>query len=263
MKLPNVAFHLADRSLIPEDLKSLPRASKRLMEVLVKGSPLSTIEAPRSWSLDSCLSPIHFLASESDSTRIASTEFDVTRLESPFDPQSKVTSTGEKQVLPSDIVFRSVGYKSVALAGFAEAGIQFDQRRGIVSNDGLGRVVRLLSGQDQTEKIQEQVPGLYCAGWVKRGPTGVIASTMTDAFTTADAIVQDWLSGADFLKIGGSHAASGWEGVAQDPTTDSASHAIGWDQWQKIDKEERSIGQSKGKEREKFTHTADMLSIVR
>ena len=39
-------------------------------------------------------------------------------------------------------------------------------------------------------------PGLYCSGWVKRGPVGVIVSTMTDAFETGASIIEDLESGA-------------------------------------------------------------------
>lgn len=33
--------------------------------------------------------------------------------------------------------------------------------------------------------------GLYCSGWVKRGPTGVIATTMNDSFETARMLLKD------------------------------------------------------------------------
>lgn len=263
MKLQQVGFHPVDRSLIPEDLKSLPRASKRLMEVLVKGSSASAESSPRSWSLDSCLSPAHFLGGESRPKHVASTEFNVMKLDEPFNPKSRVAATGETLILPSDVVFRSVGYRSIGLDGFTEAGIQFDESRGVVSNDGFGRVTRLLTGSDSTELLQKQVPGLYCAGWLKNGPTGVIASTMSDAFTTAEAIAQDWQTGAAFLRSNGDHSAGGWEAVAQEIGTDASSHAITWQDWQKIDRVEKANGQSKGKEREKFTSTADMLAVVR
>lgn len=194
MKLPRVAFLPFDRTLIPEDLKALPRASKRLMEVILKGSTAAVGDAERTWSLDNCLSPKHFLGNEESPSNVASTEFDVTALSSPYDPQSKAQPTGETLMLPSDMVFRSVGYKSEALPGFDEIGIPFDERRGVVSNDGLGRVTRLVSNAHAEHVELQQVPGVYCAGWVKRGPTGVIASTMTDAFITGDAIAADWLS---------------------------------------------------------------------
>lgn len=39
--------------------------------------------------------------------------------------------------------------------------------------------------------LQKRLLGLYCSGWVKRGPTGVILNTMNDAFETADSIIKD------------------------------------------------------------------------
>ncbi|KAI8345178.1 hypothetical protein B0O80DRAFT_504541 [Mortierella sp. GBAus27b] len=74
----------------------------------------------------------------------------------------------------------SIGYKSVGILG-----VPFDERKGIVPNLD-GKVV------DVNQKI---VPGLYAAGWLKRGPIGVIATTMADAYQTGDTIVADWTGG--------------------------------------------------------------------
>jgi adrenodoxin-NADP+ reductase len=263
MNLRDVAFHPVDRSLIPEDLKALPRASKRLMEVLVKGTPNANVNASaKSWSLDNCLSPRHFLGNTEVPTNVASTEFDITNLESPHDPKSGVKTTGDTTLLPSDVVFRSVGYKSLPLSGFADIGIQFDERRGIVSNDGFGRVIRLVSGEGTAVADSQQIPGLYCAGWLKRGPTGVIASTMQDAFTTGDAIAQDWMAGKPFLASSIKTAVpDGWEGVQKEVLGDPQS-AVSWDRWLAIDAAEKDRGKSRGKEREKFTSTDEMLRVL-
>lgn len=261
MKLRDVAFNPVERSLIPEDIKQLPRPSKRLMEVVLKGSPAPMDGAAKTWSLDSCLSPKHFLGHEDRPTSVASTEFNITQLAAPHDPKSKVSNTGETIILPSDLVFRSVGYKSTALPGFAEAGIQFDEGRGIVNNDGIGRVTRLVSDDNTRDVSSEQVPGMYCAGWVKRGPTGVIASTMDDAFATGDAIADDWLKGVTFLNPSHTEKLAGWEGVKQEAGPDAA-RAVTWDQWRKIDKAEKENGQKNGKLREKFQRTSDMLAVV-
>lgn len=261
MNLSRVAFLPFDHSLIPENLKSLPRASKRLMEVLVKGSSAQPEGALKSWSLDNCLSPRHFLGNENSPSNVASTEFDVTQLSSPFDPKSSVKVTGEKVILPSDVVFRSVGYKSVSLPGFSELGIQFDERRGIISNDGLGRVTRLLSDTNAEGVVNKRLPGVYCAGWVKRGPTGVIASTMQDAFITGDAIAEDWLSGAPFTNSSSTQSLRGWEAVKEELGS-SSSRVITWHDWKRIDRAERERGQRQGKEREKFTNTKAMLDVL-
>ncbi|PHH58682.1 hypothetical protein CDD81_4874 [Ophiocordyceps australis] len=255
MKLPGVAFHAVNPSLIPQlDQSGIARPLKRLMGVLLQGSPESLSHAPKSWSLESCLSPRRFLGRENGSATISRTQFDKMKLADPFDPQSPVSATGECQTLQSDLVFRSVGYQSVPLPGFAGAGIGFDAKRGIVYNDGLGRVF--------DDGIRRQhVAGVYCAGWVKRGPTGVIASTMQDAFTTADAIIQDWLHGASFLQTNQDTAARGWNAVKQEAGP-MADFAVSWQQWRKIDSAERERGELVGKARVKFTSIADMLSVV-
>lgn len=260
MKLSEVAFQPVDRSLIPTDLKSLPRATKRLMEVILKGSETPSENASKLWSLDSCLSPRHFLGHNDAPTKVASTEFNVMTLSDAFDPSSTTMATGQTLQVPSDIVFRSVGYKSIALPEFGDLGIQFDESRGIVRNDGLGRVNQALA-KDGKSTVMRQVPGVYCAGWVKRGPTGVIASTMQDAFITGEAIIQDWISGAEFLQSRENTASLGWVGV-QEEMVEGTERAVSWDQWLQIDKAEKQTGKALGKARAKFTSTQDMLATI-
>ncbi|KAM0247101.1 hypothetical protein ACHAQJ_009979 [Trichoderma viride] len=263
MKLAGVAFHGVDNSLIPTALDTLPRPAKRLMEVLQKGTPASPSSSPKSWSLDSCLSPKAFIGNKLNPARVGSTEFYVTNLEDPSNPRSSAALTEDTMTLPSDIAFRSVGYKSVALPGFADVGIQFDEKRGIIKNDGLGRATRLPTDPGQSLETQPlALPGVYCAGWVKRGPTGVIASTMRDAFITGDAVVQDWLSGAPFLGLSASGTAGGWEAVNADIGVQS-DQVVTWDRWRQIDRAERARGLIKGKERDKFINIGDMLDSIK
>lgn len=251
MKLHDVGFHQIDMNLVPDEISKLPRAQKRLMEIIVKGSTAKVDSASKAWSLDFCLSPTEFLGDSSG--KISRTVFERTLLAAPFDPSSKVTGTGEKLEIPSALAFRSIGYKSVALPGFTEAGILFDDRSGVLRNDGLGRV--FTQGQ---EGSQTHLGGVYCAGWVKRGPTGVIASTMQDAFSTGDAIAEDWAAKSPFLSNQSSH---GWDGLKHD-VDDSKSKVITWQDWHKIDKAEKERGRSVGKVREKFTSTSEMLSVA-
>ena len=262
MKLPEVAFHSVDSALIPEDIKRLPRASRRLMEILLKGSDAFPENCLKSWSLDFCLSPKAFEADPRDSSRVHSTTFERTTLSSPFEPSAYAVATGETTRLPSSAVFRSIGYKSVALDGFSELGVPFDERRGIIQNDGLGRVQREVRTQDGA-MAHGNFPGLYCAGWVKRGPTGVIASTMTDAFATADAIAEDWEARTSFLPSGVEEKMPpGWEGIKSLTASGNKAPFVRWEDWQRIDAVERDRGGRVGKEREKLTSTADMLNII-
>ncbi|KAK4238634.1 hypothetical protein C8A03DRAFT_14920 [Achaetomium macrosporum] len=264
MRLPSVAFHPIDASLIPDDVKSLPRAPRRLMDILLKGSPtpISSPSAKKSWSLDFLLAPTEFLPSATNRSRLASTQFERTSLSSAFDPKAYALPTGATVQLPSSVAFRSIGYQSEPLPEFASLGVPFNERWGVISNDGRGRVQH----EERTRGAAMEMgtfPGLYCAGWVKRGPTGVIASTMEDAFATADAIAEDWgRAEVKFLnEEGGEEEVGGWEEVRRETGVDKA-RVVDWEGWRRIDAAERERGRKVGKEREKFTRTADMLAVL-
>jgi adrenodoxin-NADP+ reductase len=260
MKLPPVAFHSVDKSLIPEDIKSLPRPTRRITEVLTKGSNATVSMAPKSWSLDFCLSPTSFNASANSSDQLGSVSFEKTKLSpNPFDLKAKAEGTGEVIGIPASLAFRSIGYKSEGLPGFSELGISFDDRLGVIPNDHLGRVINDNDGwsDSTTAKV---FPGMYCAGWVKRGPTGVIASTMEDAFSTAESVTRDWYGHLPFLNEGNG-SGLGWEGVKEEAEK-RGCRRVSWRDWKKIDAIEKAAGHKKGKEREKFTNVEDMLAVL-
>ncbi|QSZ33131.1 hypothetical protein DSL72_002717 [Monilinia vaccinii-corymbosi] len=260
-KLGSVAFHPVDRSLIPEDISRLPRASKRIMEIIKKGSSASLEFAAKSWSLDFCLSPKSFNQSHDSPSQLGSVSFEKASL-SPdsFDPAAKANGTGEMVGLPASLAFRSIGYKSEALSGFSDLNIPFNDRLGIIPNDLLGRVVNDNEGWSSSDS-SNHIPGMYCAGWVKRGPTGVIASTMLDAFSTADTIAEDWHAHASFLNGNAGGSGLGWDGVKAEADK-KGCRRVSWEGWQRIDAAERRRGNSNGKEREKFTKVEDMLRVL-
>lgn len=263
MKLPSVAFRDVDLSLIPDDLSKLPRAQKRIMELLKKGSMTPLSKAVKAWSLDFLLSPISFNGAAVSPDQLSSISLERTSLQPHvFDPAAKAKGTGDTIDLPANIAFRSIGYKSEALPGLSELGVPFDDRLGIMPNDHYGRVVSPAKGPagDLTAK---HVPGIYCAGWVKRGPTGVIASTMNDAFQTAEVIAQDWQSHAPFQETEAADTGSknGWEALKEE-AEQRGCRRVSWQDWKKIDEAERERGKSKGKQREKFTKIPEMLAVL-
>ena len=83
--------------------------------------------------------------------------------------------TGELEVIPAGLVLRSVGYQGVALPG-----VPFDERKGTIPND-RGRV----EGAERT----------YVAGWIKRGPSGVIGTNKKDATETVELLLEDARAG--------------------------------------------------------------------
>lgn len=227
-------------------------------------------DSPKSWTLRSLLSPVEFRsdgASRDISTMILRrNEYadDSTR----FSPAARVRSTEESISQPARIIFRSIGYKSTPLLGLAEdLGVPFDVRSGRIPNDMHGRVVN--PGEGPTSLTAEHVDGIYCAGWVKNGPTGVIASTMEDAFASADILLKDWEDGVKFLG-GGTKAdpgstGLGWDGVLREDELTTEHHQlrpVSWSDWLKIDKVEKERGHETGKPREKIQTIDGMLRIL-
>jgi ferredoxin/flavodoxin---NADP+ reductase len=97
-----------------------------------------------------------------------------------LDASGKLVGTGERETLDVQMVLRSVGYQSVPLAG-----VPFDEKTSTVPNVA-GRVI----GPEGAP-----LPGEYVAGWLKRGPTGVIGTNKSDAAETVRSLLADLAGG--------------------------------------------------------------------
>src|SRR5580704_13421918 len=115
---------------------------------------------------------------ESSSRTVAGLRLERTRLSE----SGVFEGTGEFETLAAQMVLRSVGYQSVPLAG-----VPFDGRTHTVPN-ASGRVL---------SETGEPLPGEYVAGWLKRGPTGVIGTNKADAAETVQALLADLAGGPD------------------------------------------------------------------
>jgi adrenodoxin-NADP+ reductase len=251
LQLDDVNFAPIPAELFPPDLSKLPRPKKRLMELLKKGSSVKP-GASKSWSLDFLLAPkaLNF----TDSDNLKGVTFATTALDNLSDPQSRVSQTTEERTVPTSTLFRSIGYKAEAIPGMSEIGADFDEQSGTIRHNGFGRIMAL---SDVNTKGQNA--SLYCSGWVKRGPTGVIASTMTDAFQTAEAIVEDWTRKMKHSPLPLVEQA-GWRGVKADAEILKLPlKPVHWENWKNIDEAEKATGLQKGKPREKFGSVNEML----
>jgi adrenodoxin-NADP+ reductase len=262
MHIPSLAFEPIDRSLYPPEIKKLPRVQKRIAEVLLKGTPASVQESTKSWALDFLKAPKLISGSDDHLNSITFTKQQFGPDADPFDKAARVVPTDEEISLEASLAFRSVGYKSTALPGLSDLEVPFDDKLGIIPNDIHGRIISPSLGPGKL--TAGHVHGLYCAGWVKRGPTGVIASTMQDAFTSADVIAHDWAADAPFLN--NEHGEKkgtglGWDGIRK-AVEGRGVRPLSWADWKRIDAAERERGRSKGKEREKFASVQDMLRVL-
>jgi ferredoxin--NADP+ reductase len=89
----------------------------------------------------------------------------------------KATGTGEYLKLECDLVIRSIGYKGLALDS-----LPFNESKGTYYHD-KGRLL---------DQNGVQLPKLYVAGWIKRGPSGVIGSNKADSNETVSSILEDY-----------------------------------------------------------------------
>lgn len=146
--------------------------------------------------------------------------------------------TGDRVEIACSVLFRSIGYRGVPMPG-----VPFDERRGVFPNkDG-----RILDGD-------AVVSGLYVAGWIKRGPTGIIGTNRADSVATVQALLED------LPKLDG-NAKPGSERLAR-VLADRGVRVVSYADWQKINAAEVKRGEAVGKPREKFTRVEEMLTVL-
>ena len=151
-------------------------------------------------------------------------------------------ATDERETIPCGLVFRSVGYRGVALPD-----VPFDEGRGTIRND-RGRVL---------DDAGEHVAATYCAGWIKRGPTGIIGTNKKDATETVELLLEDVRTG-----LLTHHAGRTAEAV--DAFLDErGARRVVYTGWQAIDAFERSRGEPLGRPRVKLTEFSAMLAAAR
>ncbi|KAI8137881.1 hypothetical protein BJV82DRAFT_633632 [Fennellomyces sp. T-0311] len=244
MNLPDVSFK-ADMEWIKSEIEaaqpvlSKNRPLKRMMGILEKGSKSTSTD--RSWSLEFLRSPSEILT-DADRTRVQGIRYELNRLEGP-PLGAKAVGTGQFADQECGLVLRSIGYKSLPMEG-----VPFDARQGRVPNS-YGKIL---------DAEGNEVPGMYTAGWLKRGPTGVIVSTMTDAYETAETIVDDLKESRPMLDGSGKKGAEGLTEIFKSRNIRPVSYG----EWKRIEAAEFAAGEKLGKPREKFRSPEDMLAVL-
>jgi ferredoxin/flavodoxin---NADP+ reductase len=151
-----------------------------------------------------------------------------------LDANERAVATDRRETLPCGLVFRSVGYRGVALPG-----VPFDERSGTISNEA-GRVG----------------PGVYVAGWIKRGPTGVIGTNKKDATETVEHLLDDVAAGTLQAKPDTSPAA------VDALLAERGVRVVEYDGWCAIDEVERAAGEKSGRPRVKLCSWDDLLAAA-
>jgi len=146
-------------------------------------------------------------------------------------------ATGDTEELACGVVFRSVGYRGQSMVG-----LPFDDDRGIIPNDA-GRVTDPADGRP--------IAGLYVAGWIKRGPSGVIGTNKRCARDTVAALFDDFVEGALPTPT-----------AADDIETLLPEH-IDMNGWRQIDQAERRRGKEQRRPRVKMVDRSGLLDTAR
>lgn len=147
-----------------------------------------------------------------------------TRLEN-----NRAVGTGETYTIPAGLVVICIGYQTSPIPD-----VPFDTEAGRFANDE-GRIL----------------PGLYCVGWAKRGPSGTIGTNKPDGFEIVELIAEDIGAGA------GKKGPAGFDALA----AQRGLNVVEFHEWKKI--EEAEIARAReGAPREKFVAIEHMMDVV-
>ncbi|MER6027202.1 FAD-dependent oxidoreductase [Streptomyces sp. NPDC001851] len=219
-----------DLALDPADPTALPAVQRRNLEVLRDWAARPAAGAVRRVGLRFFLRPVELLA---DGGRVGAVRFERTAP----DGHGGVTGTGRFEDVPAQLVLRSVGYRGVPLEG-----LPFDAVSGTVPN-AAGRVVR----------DGVPCPGEYVAGWIKRGPTGVIGTNRPCAKETVTSLLAD------------APALSGRQ-LPEDPLTTlraAGIEPVPWAGWLAIEQAEAALGARLGRSVVKLADWDTLLTAAR
>lgn len=243
MQVADLVVRPADLELDEVNAEFLAQAEDRVhqgnMDILTAQIPKSEGTKPKKVRARFFVSPVEIYGQDA----VTGLKLERNRLLKDDGGTLRARGTGEYEELPDvQMVFRSIGYKGHPLKG-----VPFDERAGIIPNTD-GRVI--------DPDTQAPVARLYVAGWIKRGPSGVVGTNKPDAIETVSLMLED-------LRNGGVP-----DGVQTAPEAAPALldrkgvRFVSFADWQYLDRIEVEAGHERGKPREKLTTVAEMLATL-
>jgi NADPH-dependent glutamate synthase beta subunit-like oxidoreductase len=144
-----------------------------------------------------------------------------------LDDQLRSIGTGETYTLDCSMVVSCIGYQTPPIEG-----VPYEHGRGRFASDE-GRIL----------------PGLYCVGWARRGPSGTIGTNRPDGYAIVELIAED---------VGDGHGKQGRPGL--DALLDARGvQVVKYSDWKKIEEAEAARARD-GSPREKFVRIEDMIA---
>lgn len=151
----------------------------------------------------------------------------------------RAVPTGETETLSTGLLLRAVGYH-----GLPVPDLPYDAATGTVPND-RGRVR----------------PGVYVAGWAKRGPSGFIGTNKSCAQETVERILDD-LDDLDDLDAGTPRPGTVSARAVADLVRRRQPEVVDLAGWRRIDAQERRRGAAEGRPRAKITDMSELHRIA-
>ncbi|MGH2872358.1 MAG: NADP oxidoreductase, partial [Solirubrobacteraceae bacterium] len=237
LELADVIIDPEDMRLDPDSAAALEHAdqtTKRNVETLRGYASRDPGGKPRRVVLRFLCSPVAIEGGD----RVETIVIERNRLVKAPDGSLKAQPTGVRERLETGLVLRSIGYVGAPLPG-----VPFDNRRMTMLNQD-GRVLDPGSG--------EPLAGVYAAGWIKRGPSGVIGTNKKCAQQTTALLLEDFAAGrlpdpsleADRL-------------LAQ--LRAAGVNVVDYSGWEAIDAHERALGEPSGRPRVKLVRREEQL----
>ena len=212
---------------------------ERRVEYLTQKSKEGEGSQRRKVRLRFCVSPVEILG---ENGRVTAVKIEKNELYLDETGDIRSRGTGQYEVIPVGLVFRSIGYQGVPLPG-----VPFDEKRGVICNQE-GRVTDSVSGQI--------VPNEYAVGWAKRGPTGLIGTNKSDSAATVEKMLED---------IEGKRAKVDLEKRPEAVDRMLAGkklQVVTFEDWKLLDQQEVEAGKRLGKLREKLLTVSAMLKVI-
>jgi ferredoxin--NADP+ reductase len=233
----DVVVDPADLELEPASEASLEDNStaRRNVEILREYATRPRTDKPRAVKLRFLWSPVAIGGTE----HVESIELVRNALS---EDGKRAVPTDVRETLECGLVLRSVGYRGVPIPG-----VPFDAERGTIRND-RGRVL---------DEEGAHIPGLYCTGWIKRGPSGIIGTNKKDATETVELLLADVVAG-----VLGSPETPTAAAVDALLAERDVPH-IEYDGWTAIDTHERTAGEPHGRPRVKLCTWDELLAAAR
>ena len=216
------------------ELESASNVVQRNVEILREFATHERSDNPKVVRLRFRASPVAILGDDG----VEAIELVHNRLEPDGRGSVRAVATEEHEVIPCGLVFRSVGYRGVGVPG-----VPFAEGAGTIPNVG-GRVVG---------ETGEPISGLYCAGWIKRGPTGVIGTNKKDAAETVELFLEDARDGRLPERASGS---------IDELLAARGVQVVTYAGWEAIDAVERARGEKVGRPRVKLCSWEELLAAA-